>query len=148
MSTNQFSYCYVTGGLRISVFFNIADSQLFSSCISSRYSSSSSPSTSSNKPNISAVVYNNADIQKQQILKENKRKAGVYVWKNLTNGKRYVGSSVDIRGRMYSYYSAKYLSSQKSMRICTALLKYGYSLFCLEIIEYCEPEKCIEREGY
>ena len=131
-----------------SFFFNTADSQLFSSCVSSRYSSSSSPSTSSNKPNISVVVYNNADIQKLQILKENKNKSGVYIWKNLTNGKRYVGSSVDIRGRMYSYYSAKYLSSQKSMRICTALLKHGYSLFCLEIIEYCEPDKCVEREGY
>lgn len=28
------------------------------------------------------------------------------------------------------------------------MLKYGYSKFNLEIIEYCEPEKCIEREQY
>lgn len=34
------------------------------------------------------------------------------------------------------------------MRICAALLKYGYSLFSLEILEYCEPEKCLEREDY
>jgi hypothetical protein len=27
------------------------------------------------------------------------------MFKNLTNGKRYVGSSVDLRDRMYSYYN-------------------------------------------
>jgi len=34
------------------------------------------------------------------------------------------------------------------MAICRALLKYGYSNFSLEILEYCEPSKCIEREQY
>jgi len=34
------------------------------------------------------------------------------------------------------------------MRINKALLKYGYSGFKLEILEYCEPSKCIEREQY
>jgi group I intron endonuclease len=28
------------------------------------------------------------------------------------------------------------------------MLKYGYSNFKLEILEYCEPNKCLEREGY
>jgi group I intron endonuclease len=34
------------------------------------------------------------------------------------------------------------------MVICRALLKHGYSNFSLTIIEYCEPSKCLEREGY
>ena len=34
------------------------------------------------------------------------------------------------------------------MRINKALLKYGYSGFKLEILEYCDPSKCIEREQY
>jgi len=34
------------------------------------------------------------------------------------------------------------------MHICYALLKYGYSNFSLGIIEYCEPEKCLEREDF
>ncbi len=97
---------------------------------------------------IPVVVYNNADIQKKQILSENKEKVGIYMWKNLRNGKRYVGSSVDIRDRMYSYYNAKYLTSQKSMHICSALLEYGYSSFSLEILEYCAREDCITREDY
>ena len=29
-----------------------------------------------------------------------------------------------------------------------AILKYGHSNFELTILEYCEPEKCIERERY
>jgi len=32
--------------------------------------------------------------------------------------------------------------------ICRALLKHGYSNFSLTILEYCEPAKCLEREGY
>ena len=34
------------------------------------------------------------------------------------------------------------------MYICRALLKHDYSNFKLEILEYCEPEKCLEKEDY
>jgi hypothetical protein len=34
------------------------------------------------------------------------------------------------------------------MQICRALKKYGYSNFSLTILEYCDKEKCIEREKY
>jgi group I intron endonuclease len=34
------------------------------------------------------------------------------------------------------------------MYICRALLKYGYSHFCLEIIEYCDIKDILERESY
>jgi group I intron endonuclease len=34
------------------------------------------------------------------------------------------------------------------MQICRALLKHGYDNFSLEILEYCDKEKCIEREKY
>jgi group I intron endonuclease len=34
------------------------------------------------------------------------------------------------------------------MPICRALLKHGYSNFSLEILEYCKPYKCLEREDY
>jgi len=34
------------------------------------------------------------------------------------------------------------------MQICRALLKYGYSNFSLTILEYCDKEKCIEREKH
>lgn len=34
------------------------------------------------------------------------------------------------------------------MTICKALLKYGYSEFSLEILEYCASSECLEREQY
>jgi group I intron endonuclease len=40
-----------------------------------------------------------------------------------------------------------YLNGRKSA-IYSALLKYGYSNFSLEILEYCEPSKVIEREQH
>ncbi len=49
---------------------------------------------------------------------------------------------------MYRYYNAKYLTSRKSVPICSALLEFGYSLFSLEILEYCAREDCITREDY
>lgn len=34
------------------------------------------------------------------------------------------------------------------MAICSALLKYGYSGFSLEILEYCKQEETLEKENY
>ena len=40
------------------------------------------------------------------------------------------------------------LLKRSQSHICSALLKYGHSNFSLTIIEYCEPEKCLERENF
>ena len=47
-------------------------------------------------------------------------------WTNKINGKRYIGSSVDLYRRFMLYYNLKYLirASQFSF-ICKALLKHG-----------------------
>lgn len=34
------------------------------------------------------------------------------------------------------------------MTICRALIKYGYSSFRLEILEYCDPDKRFDRENF
>jgi len=54
-------------------------------------------------------LYENTDTQKSSILKENKGRSGIYLWKNLVNGNRYVGSSVKLRVRLLQYYNAEYL---------------------------------------
>lgn len=94
------------------------------------------------------IVYHNADSQKKDIYLNNKGKNGVYMWVNTVNGKRYVGSSVDLQRRFSSYYSVAYLTKYSTLAIHRALLKYGYSVFSLEILEYCEPEKLKSREQY
>lgn len=81
------------------------------------------------KPNsLSSVVpvikYGNADVQKLQVIKENRGKSGVYRWTNNVNGKSYVGSSINLVKRFTSYYSFNYISKSK-MSISKALIKYG-----------------------
>ena len=58
---------------------------------------------------------------------------------------------MDLYNRFSFYFSCKAMenSLQKSKSyIYNALLKYGHSNFELTILEYCEPEQCLEREDY
>lgn len=77
------------------------------------------------------MKYSNADKDKLRILSENKDKGGVYMWNHIQSGKRYVGSSVDLRRRFLEYFNTERLLRGSSMIINRALLKYGYSAFSL-----------------
>jgi group I intron endonuclease len=95
-------------------------------------------------------IYDNADLQKMQIFQENRYKSGIYMWKNNITDKRYVGSSVDIRRRMFQYFNPKYLVTvlkRGRSKISASLLK-GYSRYSLHILEYCEKSDLITREQY
>ena len=96
-------------------------------------------------------TYSNTEADKSTILKENKNKSGIYLWRNTLNGKQYIGSAINLSNRLSFYYSFKgmedYLKNSQSY-IYNAILKYGHSNFSLTIIEYCKPEKCLEREDY
>ena len=95
--------------------------------------------------------YANVDKDKIQILRENSRRSGVYLFRNLLDGKTYVGSSVNIRDRMHQYYSLKklrYTLKRGKSRICASLLKYRYINFSLEILEYCSSSELILREQH
>ena len=90
-------------------------------------------------------------MKKNNILSENKNKSGIYSWKNLINDKQYIGSAIDFSKRLEKYYSTAYMEdvlNRSNSHIYRALLKNGYSNFSLTILEYCEPEQCLEREKY
>lgn len=96
--------------------------------------------------------YLDADRQRMDIIKDNKDKAGIYLWENKENGNLYIGSSVDLRRRMWTYYNINSLIKEKrpgrhrgavSPR---SILKYGYTCFSLYILEYCNKEDLIRRE--
>lgn len=78
-------------------------------------------------------------------------KAGIYRWTNLTNGKFYIGSSSNLGKRFSGYFSFNFLTREslktKSL-IYTAILKYDYSKFKLDILEYCDPAELLVREQY
>lgn len=82
-------------------------------------------------------------------MKENRGKTGVYRWVNNETGKTYVGSSVNLSKRFQQYYCYNLIANPNiQMVIYQALLKYGYSNFTLEILEYCEPSNVIAREQF
>lgn len=107
-------------------------------------------STNNSNTFIPDKFYSNADIDKNFIIKENRFKAGVYRWTNLISKKSYIGSSINLGSRLKDYYNYSFLTlpKNKNMIIYKALLKYGYSNFSLEIIEYCDESVVIEKEQY
>lgn len=100
---------------------------------------------------IPTIYYSNTAIQKKDILINNKTKTGIYRWNNLVTGKSYVGSAISLSNRFTIYYSLGALKSKinkGSSAIYSALLKYGYSNFSLDILEYCESNVLISREQH
>jgi hypothetical protein len=89
--------------------------------------------------------------KKASILKQNKGKSGIYKWTHIESGKCYVGSAVDLSKRFKNYFNVYYLKREITVSrslIYRALLKYGYTSFTLEIVEYCEKDKVLHREQY
>jgi len=74
------------------------------------------------------VKYNNADVDKAKIFADNRKKLGVYRWINNENGKTYIGSSINLSVRFYTYFSLRSLANS-NRPIDRALLKYGHSRF-------------------
>jgi group I intron endonuclease len=104
-----------------------------------------------NNSNVSLVPvreYLNVVVQKVEILKENKGKAGIYIFTHRESEKKYIGSAKNLRSRFMQYFNPNYLERTKYMYICRAILKHGMSNFSLAIIEYCEPEQCLDREDF
>ena len=101
-------------------------------------------------PLVPVKVYENSDTQKLELLKESRGggKTGVYMWTNTFNGKRYIGSSNNLKRRLLKYFNVALISNDLSMVIYRALLKYGYSKFSFTILEYCDSDVLLEREQH
>jgi excinuclease UvrABC nuclease subunit len=53
--------------------------------------------------------YKNPELQRLEILLENKNKSGVYRWTNLKNNKSYIGSAKNLSIRLRFYLNLNYL---------------------------------------
>jgi group I intron endonuclease len=60
----------------------------------------------------------------------------------------YIGQSIDLAKRFIRYFNLSYLKNRETLVISRALIKYGYSSFRLEILEYCDITDLTEREQY
>ncbi len=116
------------------------------------YSSDSASGSSINSQGISQYkpvkVYGDLVTNKSRIVRENKRLSGVYIFYNDTTGKAYIGSSIDLSRRFSHYFSRSFLIRSKTMIIAKSLLKNNYKNFYLGILEFCDSDKCIDRENY
>ena len=90
-------------------------------------------------------------ISKERIYIENKRKSGVYCWRNKITGEIYVGATKNLNNRLSHYYSSIWLKNflkRSSSGISSSILKYKSSNFSLYILEYCEPKLLREKEQH
>lgn len=91
--------------------------------------------------------YDNALLNKNTILLDNKSKSGIYRWINKLNNNTYVGSGLNLSKRMGEYYNQSELK-RNPRPIHAALLKHRYENFRIEILEYCRADELIVREQY
>ncbi len=100
---------------------------------------------------IPLITYKDLDHNKYSIYEENRDKSAIYRWNNLITGASYVGSAVNLTKRLSNYFSSNFLKKEllrNNSKISSSLLKYGYSNFTLDVLEYCESYKLIIREQY
>jgi len=73
---------------------------------------------------------------KERDIKGNRGRSGMYRWVNTITRETYVGSAVSLSKRFSVYFSIKSVNevlSRSKSKILSALFKYGYSAFRLEI---------------
>lgn len=72
---------------------------------------------------------------------------GVYMIRNMVNGKVYIGSaSVCMRRRWWQHKTTLRMGKHKNPHLQAAWNKYGREAFEFSILVYCTPEECIKSE--
>ena len=72
--------------------------------------------------------------------------SGIYKIENQTNGKTYVGSSLDIGKRFCEHRAALRRGGHRCAGLQKAWTLYGEDMFAFIIVERCEPSERISRE--
>lgn len=72
--------------------------------------------------------------------------AGVYCFLNTVNGKRYVGSSIELSVRRARHLSQLRRGKHENPYFQRAWNKYGESAFAFSVIIRCAPEMCVDLE--
>ena len=75
-------------------------------------------------------------------------KCGIYIFTNLVNGKRYIGSSKNLYNRLHEHKFNLMSNSAHNMHFQCAWNKYGEDSFIYGILEYCSLEEQFNREQF
>ena len=73
---------------------------------------------------------------------------GVYLITNNTNGKKYVGASVNVASRISQHFTTACRKYQDVLEFYRDISELGRDAFTCELLEECTPETKIERERY
>jgi group I intron endonuclease len=76
------------------------------------------------------------------------KNCGIYIIKNTINSKVYIGSSKNIKSRLYDHKSLLKRDSHSSTHLQNSYNKYGLESFTFERLEWCEQEQLFERERW
>lgn len=79
---------------------------------------------------------------------ELKYKCGIYLIVNLINGKRYVGSSINIYNRIHEHIHNLKNNKSHNQHLQNAWNKYGEDKFMYSVLEYCDPDIRFDIEQY
>lgn len=71
---------------------------------------------------------------------------GVYLIKNIINGKEYVGSSRNLKRRERAHWNSLKAGAHRNGYLQNAYNLYGRQSFVFVILEYCLPDVRVERE--
>jgi len=84
---------------------------------------------------VPAIIYNNVDINKSEILSDNKGKTGIYMWTHKESNKTYIGSAADLSKRLRKYYSKTFINKVKgNSYIYNALAHHTHSAFFFQFL--------------
>lgn len=74
--------------------------------------------------------------------------SGIYEIKNGINSNIYIGSSVNLKARLYFHRHALETNSHYNKHLQSAWNKYGKENFYFYVIEYCHKNVLVQREQY
>lgn len=75
-------------------------------------------------------------------------KSGVYQILNLVNGKRYIGSSINLKFRIWTHKHELKNGKHDNKHLLYSYSKYGKENFDFKILEYCENSELIAIEQF
>lgn len=84
----------------------------------------------------------------KQFIKANKNKSGVYAIICTKTWRSYVGSSVNIGGRITGHLSQLKNNKHCNPDLQSDFAKYGIDTFYVETLAYCSRDQLLEREEY
>lgn len=74
--------------------------------------------------------------------------SGIYYLKNIENNKLYIGSSKNIRSRIYNHKNKSKHKKHDNPYLQNVVNKYGFSIFECGILEKCDEKDLLIKEQY